>query len=146
MSGRNRLLNFRHTKAATLEVTQPSAEELIEGLDRGWDFAPLPDEEPATEDSDGAQAPARFAERRGTANGIVTQKTTGPALLRALTSLRSKSTTSRPSGRPRCGPSAAPSGEERPGGSDSTATSGRRPQTQVWARHASRQAVSPSWP
>ncbi|MEV1091968.1 DUF3320 domain-containing protein [Streptomyces microflavus] len=92
LSGRNRLLNFRHTKAATLEITQPSAEELIEGLDRGWDFAPLPDEEPATEDSDGAQAQTRFAERRGTANGIITQKTTGPALLRALTSLRSKST------------------------------------------------------
>ncbi|MFJ7192445.1 DUF3320 domain-containing protein [Streptomyces bacillaris] len=92
LSGRNRLLNFRHTKAATLEIAHPSAEELIEGLERGWDFAPLPDEEPATEDSEGGQAQTRFAERHGAAYGIVTQKTTGPALLRALTSLRSKST------------------------------------------------------
>lgn len=92
LSGRNRLLNFRHTKATTLEIAHPSAEELIEGLERGWDFAPLPDEEPDAQDSDGAKAQTRFAERRGTAYGIVTQKTTGPALLRALTRLRSKST------------------------------------------------------
>ncbi|THA41016.1 DUF3320 domain-containing protein [Streptomyces sp. A1547] len=92
LSGRNRLLNFRHTKAATLEIAHPSAGELIAGLERGWDFAPLPDEEPDAEDSDGAQAQTRFAERHGAAYGIVTQKTTGPALLRALTSLRSKST------------------------------------------------------
>ncbi|MFF8262084.1 DUF3320 domain-containing protein [Streptomyces virginiae] len=92
LSGRNRLLNFRHTKAATLEIAYPSAEELIDGLERGWDFAPLPDEEPDAEDSDGAQVGARLAERRGAAYGIVTQKTTAPALLRALTSLRSKST------------------------------------------------------
>ncbi|MFJ3631586.1 DUF4011 domain-containing protein [Streptomyces sp. NPDC090112] len=92
LSGRNRLLNFRHTKAATLEIAHPPAEELIDGLERGWDFAPLPAEEPDAEDSDGAPSEAPLAGRRGAAYGIVTQKTTAPALLRALTSLRSKST------------------------------------------------------
>ncbi|MGW6820941.1 DUF3320 domain-containing protein [Streptomyces sp. NPDC055005] len=92
LSGRNRLLNFRHTRAATLEIAYPSAEELVGGLERGWDFAPLPDEELDAEGSDGAQVETRLAERRGAAYGIVTQKTTAPALLRALTSLRGKST------------------------------------------------------
>ncbi|WOX21231.1 DUF3320 domain-containing protein [Streptomyces solicathayae] len=92
LSGRNRLLNFRHTKAATLEIAHPSAEELVEGLERGWEFAPLPDEEPDADGSDGAVAEKGPAERRDARQGIVTQKTTGPALLRALTSLRSKST------------------------------------------------------
>ncbi|WP_371588646.1 DUF3320 domain-containing protein [Streptomyces virginiae] len=92
LSGRNRLLNFRHTKAATLEIAHPSAEELIDGLERGWDFAPLPAEEPDAEDSDGAPSETPLTERRGAAYGIVTQKTTAPALLRALTSLRGKST------------------------------------------------------
>ncbi|MGW4315379.1 DUF3320 domain-containing protein [Streptomyces sp. NPDC004491] len=95
LSGRNRLLNFRHTKSATLEITQPPAETLIRGLERGWDFAPLPDEEledeEARSDEDGT-ASRRFAEIRGSADGIVTQKTTGPALQRALTGLRSRST------------------------------------------------------
>ncbi|MFK8850067.1 DUF3320 domain-containing protein [Streptomyces sp. Ac-502] len=92
LSGRNRLLNFRHTRATTLEIARPSAGELVEGLERGWGFAPLPDEEPDAQDSEGAQAQTRIAEQRGDAHGIVTQKTTGPALLRALTRLRSKST------------------------------------------------------
>ncbi|MFJ9881821.1 DUF3320 domain-containing protein [[Kitasatospora] papulosa] len=95
LSGRNRLLNFRHTKSATLEITQPPAETLIRGLERGWDFAPLPDEEledeEARSDEDGT-ASRRLAEIRGSADGIVTQKTTGPALQRALTGLRSRST------------------------------------------------------
>ncbi|MFE2263599.1 DUF4011 domain-containing protein [Streptomyces griseosporeus] len=60
LSGRNRLLNFRHTKTATLEISYPSAEELVEGLDRGWDFAPLPDEAPEPDESEepGSTLPA----------------------------------------------------------------------------------------
>ncbi|KPI08575.1 Protein of unknown function DUF4011 [Actinobacteria bacterium OK074] len=123
LSGRNRLLNFRHTRAATLEISAPSAARLLEGMDRGWDFAPLPDEEPEpTEEpgsDDAAPAPAvrddaapvvRDAAvpavrddavrddddaptvRGPRAPGIVTQKTTAPALLRALNNLRAKST------------------------------------------------------
>ncbi|MGA4692697.1 DUF3320 domain-containing protein [Rhodococcus sp. AB351] len=85
LSGRNRLLNFRHTQAATLEIKQPSLDELFLGLERGWDFAPLPEEEP--------QAGARLravAEHEG--EGIVTQKTTAPTLDRALQNLRRRST------------------------------------------------------
>ncbi|MGW2558671.1 DUF3320 domain-containing protein [Streptomyces sp. NPDC001514] len=91
LSGRNRLLNFRHTKSATLEITVPSAGTLVEGLERGWEFAPLPDEEPDGEDPEGLQ-PRSSAVQRGAADGIVTQKTTSPALQRALNSLRSKAT------------------------------------------------------
>ncbi|MCQ6555456.1 DUF3320 domain-containing protein [Streptomyces sp. C10-9-1] len=92
LSGRNRLLNFRHTKAATLEITYPPAGELVEGLERGWDFAPLPDEEPDVRESEAAQAGTPATERPGGAQGIVTQKRTGPALLRAVTRLRGRST------------------------------------------------------
>ncbi|WP_424862366.1 DUF3320 domain-containing protein [Streptomyces sp. MMS24-I29] len=91
LSGRNRLLNFRHTKSATLEITQPSAETLVRGLERGWDFAPLPDEEEAGS-AEGGTAAHQPAVIRSSAAGIVTQKTTGPALQRALTGLRSRST------------------------------------------------------
>ena len=91
LSGRNRLLNFRHTNAATLEIERPSVEELIEGLERGWEFAPLPDEEQDAEESERPQAKVRSAGRYGGAgHGILTQKKTSPALVRALNSLRSK--------------------------------------------------------
>lgn len=91
LSGRNRLLNFRHTKSATLELSSPSAQKLLDGLHRGWDFAPLPDEEP---EADGAAGTGNvvLAKQGDRTDGIVTQKTTAPALLRALNSLRSKST------------------------------------------------------
>ncbi|MER5782836.1 DUF3320 domain-containing protein [Streptomyces mobaraensis] len=100
MSGRNRLLNFRHTRAATLEILSPSASVLVEGLARGWDFAPLPEEEPPAEQShaEGAEGGAPEPEkaivaRRGSteSGGIRTQKKTSPALLRALRRLRGKS-------------------------------------------------------
>ncbi|MFG2270669.1 DUF3320 domain-containing protein [Streptomyces chartreusis] len=91
LSGRNRLLNFRHTKSATLEISHPSAQKLVEGLDRGWDFAPLPDEEPEASSGDVAiEAVPLAGGERG--DGIVTQKKSAPTLLRALNSLRSKST------------------------------------------------------
>ncbi|MET9967560.1 DUF4011 domain-containing protein, partial [Streptomyces sp. NPDC006356] len=97
LSGRNRLLNFRATKASTLEISYPPAQQLVEGLDRGWDFAPLPDEEPgadeAVEESHGAALVVRGrGDVFGGAEGIVTQKTTAPALLRSIANLRSKST------------------------------------------------------
>lgn len=97
LSGRNRLLNFRHTRSATLEITLPDAGTLVAGLERGWEFAPLPDEESQAEEP-GAEEPRADRDRQppavkgGGADGIVTQKTTAPALTRALNSLRSKST------------------------------------------------------
>ena len=91
LSGRNRLLNFRHTKSATLEISVPSAPELLKGLGRGWDFAPLPDEEPDADEGrrNGEVVLEKAGERT---DGIVTQKTTAPSLLRALNSLRTKAT------------------------------------------------------
>ena len=91
LSGRNRLLNFRHTKSATLEISTPSAQELVEGLARGWDFAPLPDDEPEAGE-DGRPRDVVLAKKGERADGIVTQKTTAPSLLRALNSLRAKAT------------------------------------------------------
>ncbi|MFE1750115.1 DUF3320 domain-containing protein [Streptomyces anandii] len=91
LSGRNRLLNFRHTKSATLEISAPSARELVEGLTRGWDFAPLPDEEPTV--GEGVRpGDVVLAKKGDRTDGIVTQKTTAPSLLRALNSLRAKAT------------------------------------------------------
>ncbi|WP_246430530.1 DUF3320 domain-containing protein [Streptomyces rectiverticillatus] len=94
MSGRNRLLNFRHTKAATLEILSPSADTLCDRLGRGWDFAPLPEEEPLLDENGRESAePDNLPDtRRADADGgIVTQKKTSHALLRALRNLRSKS-------------------------------------------------------
>ncbi|MEV3874859.1 DUF3320 domain-containing protein [Streptomyces sp. NPDC049906] len=103
LSGRNRLLNFRHTKAATLEIELPSARALVAGLERGWEFAPLPEEEPEDGDRhDGDREgrdsrvplPAAGSAERGdgATDRILTQKKTNPALVRALNSLRGKST------------------------------------------------------
>lgn len=91
LSGRNRLLNFRHTKSATLEISTPSAQELVNGLDRGWDFAPLPETEPEVGEGErpGGMVLAKKGDR---ADGIVSQKTTAPSLLRALNSLRTRAT------------------------------------------------------
>ncbi|MGW5675699.1 DUF3320 domain-containing protein [Streptomyces sp. NPDC003860] len=91
LSGRNKLLNFRHTKSATLEISTPSAQQLVEGLARGWDFAPLPDEEP--EGDEGPRPDDVVLAKKGDrADGIVTQKTTAPSLLRALNTLRARAT------------------------------------------------------
>ncbi|MEV0294933.1 DUF3320 domain-containing protein [Nocardia sp. NPDC050710] len=90
LSGRNRLLNFRHTKAATLEISAPSAQILIEGLERGMGFAPLPDAEPTLEAKADPGPPIEILGSPG--REIVTQKKTRTALERALLNLRSKST------------------------------------------------------
>ncbi|MEU1548784.1 DUF3320 domain-containing protein [Nocardia sp. NPDC005745] len=91
LSGRNRLLNFRHTKTATLEISAPSVEALLRGLERGMGFAPLPDLEPETGADNSDPSRPRGA-TSSSVHEIVTQKTTGPALERALRNLRSKST------------------------------------------------------
>ncbi|GAA0475731.1 DUF3320 domain-containing protein [Streptomyces olivaceiscleroticus] len=91
LSGRNRLLNFRHTRSSTLEIVSPTAHDLLAKLDRGWDFAPLPDEEPESGDAEAESHGRLPAKTSASSEGIVTQKTTGPALLRALGSLRGKS-------------------------------------------------------
>ncbi|WP_372410172.1 DUF3320 domain-containing protein [Streptomyces luteireticuli] len=91
LSGRNRLLNFRHTKAATLEVQTPLPTVLCEGLGRGWEFAPLPDE--GTEKEPTSAEPDNLPDKRGGSVGdaIVTQKKTASALLRTLGGLRRRS-------------------------------------------------------
>ncbi|THA80817.1 DUF3320 domain-containing protein [Streptomyces sp. A0592] len=90
MGGRNRLLNFRHTRSSTLEITSPGAGSLLEQLARGWDFAPV---EEAEEEQSGVsldKAP-RGVDPARAANGILTQKQTQQALDSALRQLRQKS-------------------------------------------------------
>ncbi|MFE6864500.1 DUF3320 domain-containing protein [Nocardia sp. NPDC057668] len=86
LSARNKLLNFKHTAAATLELEHPSIDELLGGLGRGMGFVALPEGEP------GADAGARRALAARNPRAILTQKTTGPALNRALKMLRTKAT------------------------------------------------------
>jgi very-short-patch-repair endonuclease len=78
LTGRNRLLNFRHTRTATLAIRSPQAGPLLTGLDAGLRFAPLPEDDAGvgTED-EGLVTPADTT-------GIVTQKSTQPALDSAL--------------------------------------------------------------
>ncbi|WP_175409175.1 DUF3320 domain-containing protein [Streptomyces sp. TRM64462] len=83
MGGRNRLLNFRHTKTATLELTSPEATELLNGLTRGWRFAPIGED-------DGTDGDVRLSQGP-TGPGLVTQKTSQPALNASLYHLRQKS-------------------------------------------------------
>ncbi|MWA01916.1 DUF3320 domain-containing protein [Actinomadura sp. LD22] len=77
LSGRNRLLNFRPTRTATLEIRSPLAGPLLVDLDSGLRFAELPEDE---EDDEG---PADLAD----ADGIVTQKTTRASLDASLRTL-----------------------------------------------------------
>ncbi|MEV5430507.1 DUF3320 domain-containing protein [Streptomyces sp. NPDC052701] len=85
LSGRNRLLNFRHTRTSTLELSAPSPSDLVSLLEnRALHFAPLPDEVPAEDEEQECPLPGE--------HDVVTQKTTAPALQRALRSLRSKAT------------------------------------------------------
>ncbi|MFG2984443.1 DUF3320 domain-containing protein [Streptomyces sp. NPDC048258] len=92
LGGRNRLLNFKHTRSLTLEITEPGFEPLLRGLSRGWDFVPVRDE--AGEDKgDGVSLAKTHGGRllRPEADGLVTQKQTQAALDSALRQLRQKS-------------------------------------------------------
>ncbi|MFJ8078175.1 DUF3320 domain-containing protein [Streptomyces sp. NPDC096176] len=83
MGGRNRLLNFKHTRTSTLEITSPAASVLLGGLAKGLDFAPVDD----ASDS-GGMSIRKAADPRP---GIVTQKATQASLSSALYQLRQRS-------------------------------------------------------
>lgn len=89
LGGRNRLLNFRHTRTATLEFTSPDASAVLSGLTRGWPFAPVAEKR----ESDTSVVDERDSVtlRKPGAPGLVTQKTTQAALDTALYQLRQKS-------------------------------------------------------
>jgi very-short-patch-repair endonuclease len=105
LGGRNRLLNFRHTRTATLEITAPDASTVLAGLPRGWFFAPLAGGEPV-DGSVGGEAGEGVAPGSGTfyeydspsvvggpgrTSGLVTQKNTQAGLDASLYQLRQKS-------------------------------------------------------
>ncbi|WP_333775810.1 DUF3320 domain-containing protein [Streptomyces sp. IBSBF 3136] len=89
MGGRNRLLNFRHTRTSTLEIASPRAEALLADLARGWEFAPVP-EKSAGVGLEKADDPGE-ATGRQSRPGLVTQKQTQASLDAALYQLRQKS-------------------------------------------------------
>ncbi|MFF3733615.1 DUF3320 domain-containing protein [Streptomyces sp. NPDC002476] len=85
MGGRNRLLNFRHTRTSTLEIISPDAKFLLSELVRGCEFAPVGE---AAEEADDESHEA--VERRPKP-GLITQKATQATLDSALYQLRQKS-------------------------------------------------------
>ncbi len=88
LSGRNKLLNFRHTRTASLEIRTPGAAALLAGLARGWDFAPV--EEAVEADGDDSESVPPTASGLRSA-GLVTQKNTQASLNTAVTRLRAQS-------------------------------------------------------
>ncbi|XIE80600.1 DUF3320 domain-containing protein [Streptomyces sp. SBR177] len=93
MGGRNRLLNFKHTRTATLEVTFPGIDPLLGELRRGWTFAPIAEESEDDSDAGGSVTLRKTTDGppHNLDNGLVTQKTTQAGLNSALYQLRSKS-------------------------------------------------------
>ncbi|MFJ3715950.1 DUF3320 domain-containing protein [Streptomyces sp. NPDC090057] len=87
MGGRNRLLNFRHSRTSTLEIASPSAEVLLADLGRGWDFAPVREGGVGLEKA----TDIRDATGRQPRPGLVTQKNTQASLDAGLYQLRQKS-------------------------------------------------------
>ncbi|WP_239090038.1 DUF3320 domain-containing protein [Sphaerimonospora thailandensis] len=84
LSGKNRLLSFKHSRSATLEITSPEAAQLLAGLAKGLRFADL--DEAAEDDEQGepkAIAPAATA----CSGEIFTQKGTRSSLDSALRKL-----------------------------------------------------------
>ncbi|MEU8797757.1 DUF3320 domain-containing protein [Spirillospora sp. NPDC048819] len=77
LTGRNRLLNFRHTRTATLAIRSPLAGPLLVDLDAGLRFAELPEDDAEDEGL------VTLADT----SGIVTQKNTRLALDAALRKL-----------------------------------------------------------
>ncbi|MFI8345887.1 DUF3320 domain-containing protein [Streptomyces sp. NPDC085596] len=91
MGGRNRLLNFRHTRTATLEITAPDPAALLGELAKGWDFAPVAEREAGVELAKAGDAQGAESTGRRSRPGLVTQKTTQAALDGSLYQLRQKS-------------------------------------------------------
>ncbi|WP_328298041.1 DUF3320 domain-containing protein [Streptomyces sp. NBC_00435] len=92
MGGRNRLLNFRHTRTSTLEIKSPGAGSLLAGLASGWDFERIAvPGEGAGDSADGVSLAKGSGSPASVATGIVTQKSTQALLDRSLTQLRSTS-------------------------------------------------------
>lgn len=77
LSGRNRLLNFKHLQTATLEIIAPPADQVIRGLERGLSFDQI--------DKEGAPPVPRGSR-------LVTQKNTQAQLDRSLKRLAVTST------------------------------------------------------
>ncbi|MEU8886020.1 DUF3320 domain-containing protein [Streptomyces hydrogenans] len=81
MGGRNRLLNFKHTKTASLEITDPPVAELLAGLAGGWRLSP----------ARASDEPVDLTPAGRRARGLVTQKTSQASLDSSLYLLRQRS-------------------------------------------------------
>ncbi len=90
LGGRNRLLNFRHLRTTTLEITAPGAGAVLSGLGRGWPFAPVGETPAHGGELVRHDAVVAAGRSDGTA-GLVTQKDTQARLDTSLYQLRLKS-------------------------------------------------------
>jgi very-short-patch-repair endonuclease len=88
LSSRNRLLNYKPTRASSLELSTPEAEVIVSALERGVRFAPLPD---ADDDDDDTTRVGR-RQRAITNTEILTEKSTTKALQSTLKALNRKAT------------------------------------------------------
>lgn len=81
-SGRNKLLNFRHTKTSTLELVQPAPAELLTRLGNGWHITHTVERK----DDDGVAMPVEADPRLnpGTARATKTSETELRKALRSL--------------------------------------------------------------
>ncbi|MFB7878862.1 DUF3320 domain-containing protein [Nocardia sp. NPDC056064] len=88
LSSRNRLLNYKPTRASSLELSTPAAEMIVAALERGIRFAPLPDVDGDHDDTTHVDR-----QQRATANAeILTEKTTTKALESTLKALNRRAT------------------------------------------------------
>lgn len=90
LGGRNRLLNFRHTRTATLEITAPGLATVLERLGRGWQFAPIREAGSGTGVDLRKDTVPDVSMKDAGAQGLVTQKTKQSSLDGALRLLRNR--------------------------------------------------------
>jgi very-short-patch-repair endonuclease len=92
LSRTNRLLNFRHTKSATLELIEPGPRDILTGLNgrqHGWFFSPQETEDDG--DNDIGTIDDRPTARERPANHVLTTKPTPALLDTALRALERRS-------------------------------------------------------
>ncbi|NYH50451.1 very-short-patch-repair endonuclease [Nocardiopsis arvandica] len=93
LSRRNRLLNFRHTKASTLDIREPGYTNLLNRLSRGLEFVQLPSQKSEDDDEGESEESTPAASKRGPRTGIVTQRPYQEQLDKSLARLRKQSRT-----------------------------------------------------
>lgn len=88
LTRRNRLLYFKHTKSATLEIASPHVDTVWKGLSGGWEFYVPPEDKRDEEDEADGTRPEPARGRHP--NELVTDKMNPAELTRSLRNLERK--------------------------------------------------------